>query len=154
MTTNRQKAPRAKQIRLQCSEERIKLIINPLLNFTAYCLSIVYTMEVPNINTLSSSIIPAKMELAKMLSSKLNRVVDYKNLSITNCEIVVVGGYFKLNVNESLSDKIEDRHYYNIVLGDSITLINKLMAKRMADKGKTDLSDEELNSLLRQFMVI
>jgi hypothetical protein len=152
MTTKRVKAPRAKTIRLECSEERIKLIVNPLLDFTAYCLSIKYVMEVPSIDTLISNITPAKMELAKMLSSNLNRIVDYNNLSISTCEIVVCGGYFKMSVIETLSDNIEDRHSYNIILGDSIALVRKLMVKFKSDNGKSELSDQEMKHMLKQFM--
>lgn len=152
MTNKRVKAPRAKSIRLECSEERIKLIVNPLLDFTAYCLSIKYVIEVPSVDTLISNITPAKMELAKMLSSKLNRIVDYKNLSINTCEIVVCGGYFKMSVIETLSDKIEDRHSYNIILGDSIALVNKLTARYKSDIGKSELSDKDMNHMLKQFM--
>lgn len=133
--------PKAKTLKLICTEDQIKQIVLPIINFTAYCLSIDKFGEVPHIKSMTDSILPAKRALAMLMASKLGKVINPGELNHISVEVVSIGGYFKIHV---IDGKTITAQGYNITITGETTmpLILKLLV--VAKAGHPNATEDEM----------
>lgn len=113
------KRPRAKTLRLICTEDQIKQIVLPLVDFTAYCLSIEKHGELPELKSMVDSLMPAKRQLAILMANKLGFVVNPGDLNSILVTTVSHAGYFRLNVTDGTGFTAQQ---YNIIVDGSVEM--------------------------------
>lgn len=144
--------PRPKTIRIICGEERALEIVLPLVNFTAYILSVEKNGEVPSLESMKAALIPSKISLAKLMATKLEKPIEPDCLSILKIEIVLVGGYFKLETHLFTDLKTDNNlkivECYSVILQNlnGATLMDCLISKRKSELGR-DLTQEDIAEL-------
>lgn len=135
-----QRRPFAKQLRVNtCTEEQIKSIVLPVLNFTAYCISINTPNELPAIESMLAALQPAKIELARILANALQKVVFSENLNSISVEIIPIGGYFKISVTDGYGFTAQK---YNLVLTEYSRLPLLMKSMQTMDSRFEDACDK------------
>lgn len=152
---------KTRSLRITCSEELALEIVNPIVAMTAYMLSVSSISEIPDVETLTNSIMSSKTKLATLIANAITRPIDPKTLNTISIEVELTGGYFKIYVRESIYNKenILINQRFNIILKceTNCTLIDKLMFKLKAKYRKlniTKTSKEIAEEACNQFMSI
>lgn len=121
---------RAKKLKMSISEDLIKQIVIPFVEFTAYLLSVENTNEMPALNTMIKSLEAPKLVIARCLALKIQRSVNPKKLTEVSITVHSSGGYFELTcLEEYLDNNAIIKQPWNINFTDSgkVTLIEKLI---------------------------
>lgn len=141
VTTPRPRRPNAKHLKIVCTEDQIKQIVLPIINFTAYCLSIDKVGEVPQIKSMTDSILSSKRALAMLMATKLGKVINPGDLNTVEVQAISVGGYFKISVTNGKGFTAQS---YNITItGETeIPLLLKLIA--VADAQYPNATEDQI----------
>lgn len=142
---------RTKSIKINLSEEQTIELILPLVQFTAYMLSINKVTEIPSIQTLIASLSKSKIILARLLGNHFTRIVNYEHLTGINIEVITSGGYFKLQVREVIPENNTTQNF-NITISNGTTLNDKLYSvvkTANPNLSKEQIMDETLKLLLK-----
>lgn len=136
---------RSKTIRISCTEDQAKEIVLPLVNFTAYMLSVDTALEMPSFKTMLAATSKAKTNLAKLMAAHLQRVVLPANLAGLHVEHISVGSYFRLSVSETVTvKKVMQRRNYSVVLFGEVKMPLIMKLTNMYQRLNPGMSTEDL----------
>lgn len=146
---------RSKSLKISCSEERALEIVRPVVDFTAYILSLTRIVEVPSFESMRDSLMPSKISLAGLLAAKLSKPINPEGLTITNVEAASGGGYFKVSVfyytgvkNRKDTETVE---CFNVSLRNEnkVLLLDCVVAQKERELGRVLTTEERMEAIAK-----
>ncbi len=111
---------RGRSVKIHVSEDDLREYSKLVTDTTAYMLSVTRLNEMPTMDTIKRSLIPAKIWIAKKLSQKLNEIIEPEFITQLSLDLIPYGGYAKTEFTViKIVDGIRQLQSFNVALIDS-----------------------------------
>lgn len=100
------KRNRLRALKIVVDEDRAKSIVLPMINLSAYLLSVNTGGEIPQLGTLQAALLNSKQELAVLTSNAITRVVNAKNLYNLKVECTPGAKHLKVSFLEKIGNEL------------------------------------------------
>lgn len=86
---------RGRSLKINVTEDDLKTFVQLCTQTTTYMLSVTRIDEMPDLNTIKRSLIPAKIWLAKKFGQQLNEIIEPDHITNLSLNLITFGGYAK-----------------------------------------------------------
>lgn len=138
---------RGRSLKINVTEDDLKTFVGLCTETTAYMLSVTRKIEMPDLETIKQSLMPAKIWLAKKFSQRLNEIIEPAHIANLSLELITFGGYAKVEfvVRKTVNGVVHVQTFKVSLCDETQTPLIMKFSQTHPNMGPLELADKMLD---------